>query len=350
MKRIFTLLAGLLIVVAIFSQTPQRISYQAVIRDNTNQLVASQQVGMRISILWGSADGSVVYSETQSPETNHSGLISIEIGVGAGFSSIDWSAGPYFIKSETDPSGGSDYTITGISQLLTVPYALHAKTAESISGGISIDYSELTGTPVLSNVAETGNYGDLTGTPVLANIATSGSFSDLGGRPSTLSGYGITDAMSTSHAANGISSVDITSWNAAHLWGDHSAVGYLTSESDPVFTSWDKTTGITIIESQIGDLKAYLTSEADPVFSSHAASGIVSAGSGNVISIEERIKLTGIEAEAKKYVPPVTHPASMVVEEANLRFMTDAERTKLEGIETGAQVNVKADWNALAGS
>jgi len=90
---------------------------------------------MKISILQGSTTGTVEYAETQTPTTNANGLVSIEIGEGtvvAGiFSAIDWANGPYFIKTETDPTGGTSYTITGTSQLLSVPYALHAKTAES---------------------------------------------------------------------------------------------------------------------------------------------------------------------------------------------------------------------------
>jgi uncharacterized protein (TIGR02145 family) len=88
---------------------------------------------MQISILQGSGSGTVVYSETQTPATNGNGLVSIEIGGGAGFSNINWAAGPYFIKTETDPAGGTNYTITGTVQLLSVPYALHAKTAAGYS-------------------------------------------------------------------------------------------------------------------------------------------------------------------------------------------------------------------------
>ncbi|MDX9776817.1 MAG: FISUMP domain-containing protein, partial [Petrimonas sp.] len=104
------------------------------------------------------------------------GLVSVEIGSGTvvsgTFATIDWSNGPYFIKTETDPTGGTSYTITGTSQLLSVPYALHAKTAESVTGGIT--------------------------------------------------------------------------------------------ETDPVYSAWDKTTGISITESQISDLGNYIETETDP--------------------------------------------------------------------------------------
>ena len=130
MKKINAILVAVVLTATVWAQSPQKMTYQAVIR-NSSGLVVSQPVGMKISILQGSAAGTEVYSETQTPSTNGSGLISIEIGSGAGFSTINWANGPYFIKTETDPTGGTNYTISGTSQLLSVPYALNAKNAES---------------------------------------------------------------------------------------------------------------------------------------------------------------------------------------------------------------------------
>ena len=116
-----------------FAQAPEKMSYQAVVRNTTNNLVTNQPVGMQISILQGSATGTAVYVETQTPTSNANGLVSLEIGGGAvvsgNMATINWANGPYFIKTETDPTGGSSYTITGTSQLLSAPYALYAKTS-----------------------------------------------------------------------------------------------------------------------------------------------------------------------------------------------------------------------------
>jgi hypothetical protein len=153
-KKRFTFLAALFIAVSIFGQSPEKtsilegnnqkmapapaapeqISYQAVVRDAANAIVANQVVGMRISVLQNTADGTAVYAETQTPTTNANGLLSIYIGagtVGSGvFSDIVWSTGHYFIKIEIDPSGdNSNYTIIGTTQLASVPYALYVKTA-----------------------------------------------------------------------------------------------------------------------------------------------------------------------------------------------------------------------------
>jgi hypothetical protein len=128
-------LSHLLIVTFAFAQAPQKMSYQAVIRDGANALVQSQTVGMQISILQGSITGTAVYVETHSAVTNANGLVSIEIGGGAvtsgSFATIDWANGPFFVKTETDPAGGTNYTITGTSQLLSVPYAMYAAASGS---------------------------------------------------------------------------------------------------------------------------------------------------------------------------------------------------------------------------
>ena len=126
MRRIYNIMIAFFMTASIFAQVPQLLSYQAVVRNSSDQLIANKQVGMRISILQTSITGIPVYTETQTPTTNQNGLVSIQIGGATGFSSINWSNGPYFIKTETDVSGGTNYTITGTNQLLSVPYALTA--------------------------------------------------------------------------------------------------------------------------------------------------------------------------------------------------------------------------------
>jgi len=126
MKKLFTFIIAVLITTTVWAQAPQKISYQAVVRNSTNQLITSHAVGMKISILQGSTTGTLVYTETQTPTTNANGLISVEIGGGAGFDAINWATGPYFIKTETDPTGGTNYSIVGTSEFLSVPYAMYS--------------------------------------------------------------------------------------------------------------------------------------------------------------------------------------------------------------------------------
>jgi trimeric autotransporter adhesin len=142
MKKIFTLVLSIAFTVAGLSQAPEKMSYQAVVRNANGELIKSSTVGMKISILQGSISGTAVYVETQNVSANANGLVTIEIGGGTlvtgTFSGIDWSAGSYFIKTETDPTGGTNYNITGTSQLLSVPYAMYSKTAGTIGDAVTI--------------------------------------------------------------------------------------------------------------------------------------------------------------------------------------------------------------------
>ncbi|MBN1414845.1 MAG: fibrobacter succinogenes major paralogous domain-containing protein [Bacteroidales bacterium] len=177
MKKLLILFLIFMLITDVSAQSPQKMSYQCVIRDASGALVTNQEVGIKISILQGIVTGSVIYEEIHTSTTNTNGLLTIEIGGGTvlsgAFDSIDWADGPYFIKTETDPTGDTNYSITGTSQLLSVPYAFYTNTA---GNGFSGDYSDLTNKPALF----------------------SGSFPDLSDKPTTISGYGITDAVTIS--------------------------------------------------------------------------------------------------------------------------------------------------------
>ncbi len=126
----------------LFASVPQKMNYQAVIRDSNDDLVRNQDIGIRISILHLTSDGAPVYVETQTPQTNDNGLVSLEIGGGhviiGNFSQINWGAGPYFIKTEIDISGGTSYNIVSIQQFLSVPYALYACKTGGITDGTTL--------------------------------------------------------------------------------------------------------------------------------------------------------------------------------------------------------------------
>ena len=135
MKKLFTILLAVFLTATVWAQSPNKMSYQAVIRNSSDALVTNTQIGLEVNIRQGTTSGTVVYTETQTPTTNANGLVSIEIGGGSGFNTIDWANGPYFIETKTDPAGGTNYTITGTSQLLSVPYALYAANAGTATGG-----------------------------------------------------------------------------------------------------------------------------------------------------------------------------------------------------------------------
>jgi hypothetical protein len=145
MKEIYSIIAALLLTINVCAQAPQKMSYQAVIRTSSNALLTSTTVGMQISVLQGSSSGIPVYVETQIQSTNSNGLVSLEIGTGTvvtgTFAGINWATGPYFIKTETDPTGGTDYAIAGTNELMSVPYALFS--ANGTASGMQYFEKEL---------------------------------------------------------------------------------------------------------------------------------------------------------------------------------------------------------------
>ena len=132
LKKIFFLnVFALLFFSMAFSQPPQKMSYQAVVRDANNQLAVNQQIGVKISIIKHAMGGVAVYEELHQVTTNSNGLFSLQVGTGTpspgtDFSTIDWGIDNYYIKSEIDLTGGQNYSIVGTEQLISVPYALYA--------------------------------------------------------------------------------------------------------------------------------------------------------------------------------------------------------------------------------
>ncbi len=139
MKNIFLALITLkALSFTAIGQTPESFKYQAVLRDAGNIILTNQVVGMRISIQEGNIGGTIVYSESFTPTTNAFGLVNLNIGMGTiisgNFITIDWANGPYFIETAIDATGGTSYSVMGTSQLMSVPYALYAKTSGNGAG------------------------------------------------------------------------------------------------------------------------------------------------------------------------------------------------------------------------
>lgn len=171
MKTIFSTLVSLLLVSSLWAQVPQSFKYQAVARDATGVVIKNQAIGVQMSIVQTSIYGASIYVETFSTVSNEFGLVNVNVGSGntviGDFSAIDWSADKYFIKVEMDLTGGTNYLTFSISQLMSVPYAMHAQTAESAnetdpvfmdwdkSSGISITESQISDLSQFTNADET---------------------------------------------------------------------------------------------------------------------------------------------------------------------------------------------------
>jgi hypothetical protein len=253
MKKIYSIVSGILLTASVWSQAPQKMSYQAVIRNSSSALVISTKVGMRISILKGPATATASpltdYVETQTATTNANGLVSLEIGTGTAvtgtFATINWANGPYFIKTETDPTGGTNYTIIGTNELMSVPYALHAKTAENFTGiitendpvyiGSQAAYIQASDITKLSNLSGTN-----TGDQDLSGLATSSSVtSSLATKVDKETGKGLSSNDYTTSEQNKLAA--ITGTNT----GDQDLSGFATTSSvaSDLLTKVDKEIG-----------------------------------------------------------------------------------------------------------
>ena len=314
MKKIFTLIITVLSATILFAQAPEKFTYQAVVRNASNSLVANAPVGVRVSILQGGVNGTLVYMETQTGVTNANGLITLQIGSGGvqqgTFADIDWANGPYFLKTETDPSGGSNYSIISTQQLLSVPYALYAKDAGNVP-------------TIPTNVsAFTNDVGYITS-------------EDIPAVPTNVSAF-INDA------------------------------GYLTSytETDPQFNAWDKDYNDLInrptipnvptnVSSFINDAN-YITLAQVPVQVNadwSATTGVAqilnkpTLFSGNYNDLTNKPNLATV-ATSGNYNDLINKPTIPTVPMNVSGFNNDA------GYITAAQVpaQVNADWNATTGA
>ena len=201
-----------------FAQSPNLLSYQTVIRNSNNELVANATIGMRISILSGTAADVLWYQEEHTVKTNLNGLAYIVIGKGTNLNGImteiDWSKGPFYIKSESDPNGGKNYTLIIVSQLLSVPYAIYAKSAEKVTGPITeLDPQFNASIAKGITAADTALWNRETDPVFSKSISKGITESDISYWNNKLSSFGETDPSFNKSIAKGITAVDTAYWN-----------------------------------------------------------------------------------------------------------------------------------------
>ena len=185
----------LMVASSIFGQVPLSFKYQAVLRDARGNTKANIATQIAISVLKENANGTVVFSETHSATTDGYGLINLEIGKGTPkigtLSGIDWGTSSYFIKVNVD---GVEM---GTSQLLSVPYALYAKTAGNVTGSITETDPVFTGSQAAiitaNHITKLNNLSGVnTGDQNLSGLATTASLtSALGNKVDKIAGKGL---------------------------------------------------------------------------------------------------------------------------------------------------------------
>ncbi len=339
MKKPTALIFAILISLSVFAQNNYGFKYQAIVRDANGNVNANANVNLEISIVQGKTDGDIVFFENHNITSNSLGLVNLTIGSEnpENFSLIDWANGPYFIKISID---GIEFGSSQFMSVPYALHANTVKTYQeqdplfSASPLSSITQSNIDEWNHKSGV---GHEAD----PLFSESTAAGiTQSDIENWNHKLDDYTENDPEFKNHAVYAINNAMIRLWDSAYLWGNHKQAGYLKSfeesdpsfkihpafditaeditkwkanflwyttnaygylkenspaggitasdtakwnrssnfeESDPNFNAWNKSTGVSITESQISDLKTYVQTEMDPVYGASIAKGITAS-------------------------------------------------------------------------
>lgn len=250
MKRIFTILLSALVSMALLAQAPAAMDFQSLVRDASGNFVSNKTIGVQISILKTSATGTAVYCETHSVTTNANGLLTLTIGKGtvqAGtFASIDWSAGPYFLKTEMDVNGGTSYTLTQTTQMMSVPYALYANEAGNVADLearlAALETKTTNEGATVGNVVKTSDGAIPAAFSVSATKKVYFSKGNLQYQASTKTWRFAANQYDRIGGGNGSISASYTGWIDLFGWGTGSNPTQTSTSSDsyPTFTDWGK--------------------------------------------------------------------------------------------------------------
>ena len=241
MKKTSLLILGLILSAITFAQAPNKMSFQTVVRNIQGKLVLNKSIGVRLSILQSTSTGTAVYVETHTKSSNANGLLTLEVGAGSvatgTFATIDWSQGPYFLQTEMDVNGGTNYTILGVTEFVSVPYAKMAENANNAKNSDAVK--------TLSNGANVGDMNYWNGTTwVPLNKGTQGqtlTFCD--GKPTWAIGGvcpGMITALNCSSATN---NGTLTATTAAS--GVTSVISYTGGNGGPHNGQIVNSTGVT---------------------------------------------------------------------------------------------------------
>ncbi|UQB68581.1 beta strand repeat-containing protein [Epilithonimonas zeae] len=301
MKRIVLIAAFALGTYMVSAQAPEKMSYQAIIRNNTGQLLANQNVAVRVSVLQGSAAGASVYSERITGTTNVNGLVSLEIGSGTvlsgTFNTINWGGNSYYLKTETDPAGGTNYTIAGTSQLLSVPYALYAKSSGSGgSGSLTLPFiATQNNASILFSINNDGDGTSLEGT----NSTTTSNIAAVRGIVTNTTPGGFSTAVKGINSGTGGLGIGVWGSQAGSGWGVYGSTpnglgvyGNSSANGTGVYANSNTGTGLTATSS--AGIPANIS-----IFSNSNNNNVLNAntvGNGDVINVNTAGNGNGVKS------------------------------------------------------
>ena len=384
MKKLLTLCFFFALAIMTMAQAPQKFTYQAVVRDNSNNLLKNTNVAVTVSLLQGSESGNAVYAETHNAQTNANGLMTLLIGGGTvssgSFADIEWGSGPYFVRVETNL--GDKGTLTTVQQLLSVPYAQYANEVGNYTEADptvsawakeankpQYDYSEIKNTPEIPAAQVNADWNATSGVAEIKNKPT------IPTVPTKVSAF--------ENDAKYITNTDIPT-NISSFNNDK---GYISTEADPSVSAWAKEANkpqydyseikntptiptvptkvssfendakyitqddVPIAVSQLDNDSGFITEESDPTVSAWAKEANKPQYDYSEIKNTPTIptvptKVSAFENDANYLKTEADPTVSAWAKEAN-KPQYDYSEIKNTPEIPAAQVNV--DWNATSG-
>ena len=321
-----------------FGQSPQKFTYQSIIKNSSGYLLKNQDVGLRISVLSNSSNGIEVYSEEHFPTSNSNGLVTLIIGEGLtndNFSEIQWGDGEYFLKVEVDPEGGNSYIMNQTSQLLSVPYALYAGNSGSKLNLLGQDFITLQDQTLTVNKVDLTD--DVNGVLPITNGGTGSSTAPMVGvitavdSPAARVVLGLGTASTEDATAFATAAQGALADSAQQPPSEGAFVDGDKSKLDGIAASANNYSLPDATASTLGGIKVgtNLAIDSDGVLSSTDTNTTYSVGDGglteNDFTDALKSKLDGIAASANNYSLP------------------DATASTLGGIKVGTNLAIDSD-------
>lgn len=132
MKKIISVISVFLFIsTCLFCQ--DAIRYQAVAFDINNDLITERSITVELTLTKGMEIDSSVFIELHNPYCDARGYFELFIGQGistkGSFEEVAWLETEHYVHIALDPNGDDDFIYAGKTELLAVPYALHANVA-----------------------------------------------------------------------------------------------------------------------------------------------------------------------------------------------------------------------------